>query len=204
MKKKLEEPKRWRLLVALLVFVTTSVLGVVVNSFCFGKGLHLDWSVSRYVGSEVWSAIIFALGNVVVSAMMGKYLWQIGRMWKMPRVYYYFALLMLVGLIMLSVFPIGFFDVGGQKSIQSYIHEVSSRTMFLMMLFIAGMLILKRGATKSTRIWAMLYVAYGVFCVVGYLTAAGWFWPGLLIYESVYVAAFPLLLMTCRVRAERV
>lgn len=72
-------PKKGGLWLALAVFLTTATLGVVINSFVFGRGLSLDRSISRYVGYETWSAILFALGNFLVVAMVGKYLWKLGR-----------------------------------------------------------------------------------------------------------------------------
>lgn len=187
------------LFVALGIFVVTVAFGVTVNTLVFGKGFHLNWSVSRYMGSEIWSAVIFVLGNSVVAGVVGRYLWLLGRAWKMPRVYYYCALLMVVGLITLSFFPFGLFDVNGVKSIETFIHEVSSRTMFIMMMLMAAMLAGRR-ATARTRAACVVFVIYAVFCVTGHVSGAEWFVPLTLIYESVYIATFPLVLASCRVR----
>lgn len=191
-------PPRGGLFVALAMFLITATLGVVVNSFVFGKGFHLNWSVSRYVGSEIWSAVVFALGNAVVVGVVMKYLWRLGEAWKMPRVYYYCAFLMAVGLIWLSVCPVGFFDMEGEKSVISLFHEWSSKTMFIMMMVVAAMLARNRRAKAGSRAISATYVIYGIFCVTGYLTAGAWFTPLILIYETVYIATFPLVLAGCR------
>lgn len=194
-------PKKSGLWLALGVFLLTAGLGVAINSTVFGRGLRLGWSISRYVGSETWSAVIFALGNFLVVAMVGKYLWKLGDRWHMLRVYYYCAFLMCLGLILLSIFPVGYFDVvvNGvvEKSVISYAHEISSRVMFVMMMLMAAMLAGNWRACAQTRAVCVAYLVYAVFCVTGYLTAGSWFTPLILIYESVYIAAFPLVLIAC-------
>lgn len=193
-------PAKGGLYAALAVFLVTATLGVVVNSFAFSKGFNLHWSVSRYVGSELWSAILFALGNGVVVAMVMKYLWGLGEAWKMPRVYYYCSFVMAVGLIWLSVCPVGFCDIEGQKSLVSLLHEWSSKLMFIMMMLVAAMLAGSRRASAGTKAMCIAYVVYGIFCVAGYLTNGCWFTPLVLIYETVYIATFPLMLAGCETK----
>lgn len=193
-------PKKGGLWLALAVFLTTATLGVVINSFVFGRGLSLDRSISRYVGYETWSAILFALGNFLVVAMVGKYLWKLGEDWHMLRIYYYCAFLMVVGLILLSIFPVGYFDINGQRSVISFAHEISSRMMFIMMMLAAAMLAGNWRASAGTRAACVMYLVYAVFCVTGYLTQGSWFTPLILIYESVYIATFPMVLAACKGR----
>lgn len=193
---------RGGLYVALATFLVTAALGILINSFVFGKGFNLYWSVSRYVGSEVWSAVLFALGNGLVVAMVMRYLWRLGEIWQMPRVYYYCAFLMAVGLIALSVCPVGFCDIEGRKSVVSLIHELSSKTMFIMMMVTAAMLAGSRHSAARAKAVCIVYVVYGIFCVTGYLTAGTWFTPLILAYESVYIATFPLVLAECQTQRE--
>lgn len=195
-------PKKSGLWLALGVFLVTAGLGVVINSFVFGRGLRLGWSISRYVGCETWSAVLFALGNFLVVAMVGRYLWKLGAKWHMLRIYYYCAFLMCVGLILLSIFPVGYFDSVAGKSVISYAHEISSRMMFIAMMLMAAMLAGNWRASAQTRALCMAYLVYAVFCVTGYLTAGSWFTPLILIYESVYIATFPMLLAACRTGKE--
>lgn len=191
-------PKKSGLWLALGVFLVTAGLGVTINSFVFGRGLRLGWSISRYVGCETWSAVLFALGNFLVVAMVGRYLWKLGDKWHMLRIYYYCAFLMCAGLILLSIFPVGYFDSVAGKSVISYAHEISSRTMFIAMMLMAAMLAGNWRASAQTRALCMAYLVYAVFCVTGYLTDGSWFTPLILIYESVYIATFPMLLVACR------
>lgn len=193
-----QTPKKGGVWLALGVFLVTASLGVIINSFVFGRGFRLGWSISRYVGCETWSAILFALGNFLVVAMVGKYLWELGEKWHMLRVYYYCAFLMCVGLVLLSIFPVGYFDNAAGKSVISFVHEISSRTMFIAMMLMAAMLAGNWRASAQTRAVCVAYLVYAVFCVTGYLTHGSWFTPLILIFESVYIATFPMVLAACR------
>lgn len=192
--KNLVTPKRSYLIVALVIFLVTTTVAVLVNSFVMGHGFTTERSVSRYVGFEAWSAAIFAVGNFFVSGVMGVFLWRLGKLWEMPRIYYYCVFLMVLGLISLSVCPIGLCDIDGQKSLVSLIHELSSRTMFIMILVAAGLMVMKPYGTKASRIICAFYVVYGLVCVFGYLTHGVWFESRVLIFETLYIVGFVVML----------
>lgn len=194
MKETLARKKKW-MLVGLAVFLMTASLAIAVNSLVCGHGLVVSRSISRYVGFEVWSAVVFALGNFLAVATTTSFLWGLGEAWKMPRIYYYMTFLMGLGLVCLSIWPIGYFDTEAGKSIISYAHEISSRTMFAMMLLVALMLVLKRGyGAKKSKVVAMLFLIYGVACMLGYFTKGGWFMSYFMFYEGFYIVAFLLVL----------
>lgn len=65
-------------MVAILTFVLTTVLVVAVNSY-MRKAFMPEYSISRYVGTETWSAIVFALANLVVAFSVLAYLYRVGR-----------------------------------------------------------------------------------------------------------------------------
>ena len=201
MREEVVAKKRW-MLVGLGVFLMMAALAVIVNSLGLGYGFNAAWSISRYVGMESWSVIAFALGNFFATWATARYMWALGRRWKMPRVYYYFAFLTGVGLVLLSVWPIGYFDTAAGKSVVSYGHELASRMMFLMMLLVTLMIVIKswrmrkvgaRGVVWSQLV-AVLYILYGVVCIIGRVTKASWFAPYLLFYEGLYIAAFVVML----------
>ena len=52
------------ILQALAVF-SGVVLALVLTYVMRDGGFHMEYSISRYVGREWWSAVIFALGNFV-------------------------------------------------------------------------------------------------------------------------------------------
>lgn len=178
-----------------MVFLTTALAAVILNSFVLGYGLNVERSISRYVGFEVWSSVIFACGNFFAAGATGAFLWRLGELWKLPRVYYYCVMVMVLGLVGLSLCPIGLFDVNGQKSIVSLIHELSSRTMFVMMMVVAGLLAIRPYGTRTSRILCGVYVVYGLLCTIGYLTHGSWFIPYCLVFETGYIAAFVVVLL---------
>lgn len=180
---------------AMAVFVLTATLAVAVNSLT-GYGLHLDYSISRYVGLETWSALMFALGNFVVAVAMLYYMYEVGQAWRMPRVFYWCVIIMAMALIGLSVCPIGYFDPAGAvygTSAPSLIHHTCSRIMFVMMLVVVMMVVLSTRAHRETKYWGIMYLVYGIVCVLGYFTKADWFQGAMLIFESLYLLGFMVL-----------
>lgn len=180
------------IVVAILVFVLTTVSTVAVNSYLH-KAFIPWYSISRYVGSETWNAIVFALANMLVAFSVLTYLYRVGEKWKFWRIYYWIVVAMAVGLVGLSVCPIGYFDLPGYgyaTSVPSHVHEVCSRLMFLCMLLVVTMILFCKRASRVTRMVAAVYVAYGVVCVMGYCTHAEWFAKHLLLFESCYLFSF--------------
>lgn len=182
------------LIVALVIFVTTSALAVVVNSVG-GHGWDASRSISRYVGMETWGALIFALGNFAVAALLGRYLWNMGEKWKMPRVYYYAVFVMGVALVWLSMCPIGYFDNDNGISLISYLHEIASRTMFVAMAVIFFIIMLNERCCKVLRWGAIVYLVYAAICTSGYFLRAGWFVPEFLFFEASYLVSFAIILL---------
>lgn len=195
------------IMVAILVFVLTTVTIVLVNSYL----LHafMPWySISRYVGSETWSAIVFVFANMVVALKVLAYLYKVGEKWQFWHGYFWVVVMMMVGLIGLSVCPIGYFDQPGAAyatSAPSHMHEICSRLMFVSMLVVASMVVFCKRASRVTRMAAAVYVAYGVVCVFGFMTEASWFVRHVLLFESCYLfgfLAFCLGLQSRRIQEE--
>lgn len=180
---------------ALGIFLVTSSLAVVINSLA-GAGLHFNYTISRYVGLGTWSAIVFAVGNLVVAGLMLKYLYGMADEWKMPRWVYWLIVVMLVALIGLSAYPIGYFDPAGARygtSTPSLIHGICSRVMFAPMLVLIGMVVLCALASKQTKIAAVIFMVYGVFCLYGYFARVEWFENVVLMFESLYLFGFMVM-----------
>lgn len=183
------------MLLAFVIFMVTSGLAVLVNSL-LGAGLRFDYTISRYVGLETWSAVIFALGNFVVAGAILYYLYGVLQDWGMPRLAYWCVVVMLVGLIGLSVCPIGYFDPVGARygtSVISLIHGLCSRIMFMTMMVMMSIVALCAMASRKTRALGVMFVIYGLACLCGYMTRAGWFIDTVLISESLYLIGFMAL-----------
>lgn len=186
--------RRGKMLVAMLVFVLTSSFAVVTNGLMQG-GINLNYSISRYVGLATVSAVIFAIGNFVVTDFMAERLYGVGRALKMPKLFYWVVVVMAVALIGLSVCPVGYFDLApGVESIPSLVHQVCSRVMFVCMLLTSTWLALHSGVTKWAKLWCVLYTVYAVICAVGFILEFEWFISWILIFESCYLLWFMILI----------
>lgn len=191
--------EKWQIWLTMAIFAVTMLAAVVGNSL-MGYGWHINYSISRYVGLETWSAMLFALGNFVVAGLIGRYLYQVGEAWQMPRWFYWVVVLLAAGLVGLSVCPLMYFDHNGIKSTPTMVHEICSRTMFAGMLVVAGTLLTRRGLNKVTKVYAAVFVVYGLLCCVGYLTKAGWFIGLMLFCEAAYIWGFMGLCIMIRER----
>lgn len=195
--------KRRLILVALAIFVVTAALAVILNSTLGRYGFHLEYSISRYVGLETWSAVMFALGNLVVAGCILSYLYYLAEIWQLPRWFNWLVVLMAVMLLALSVCPVCYFDPEpGMKSVPTLVHEFSSRTMFLAMLLAAIVIMVCGRAGVGTRRQSLFFATFGVICVCGYLSGMEWFLDLLLIFESTYLFWFMILCLTCRSKGQ--
>ena len=186
-----------RMLAALTIFLTTAALAIILNATVGGYGWHVGWSISKYVGLELWSVIMFAVGNCFVAALMGSYMWQLGQRWGMPKFYYVLILMVVVALLAVSFCPFGFCDVGGAKGIVTRAHEFSSRSLFVIMMVIAAMIAIYQRVNRLTMVLNVAFVIFAICSVVGDLTKAAWFTPLILIYETSYLLGFMLIVMYC-------
>ena len=192
--------KKKKLLLAAAILSVTSLSAVIFNAGAY-QGTAMPWllgnSISWYVGSQAWSAILFALGNLAVAILIGQYLWMLGKSWQMSRIYFYFIFLVIVALIWLSVFPLGFFDTPTSKSTISYFHEAGSRTMFFAMAVTAFLLALKSRSCNLLCFCLSIFVLYAIASAVAVLAGVKWFLSGLLFFEAFYIVAFLILLFWC-------
>lgn len=204
MKRNKNMPSKWLIVGAMMVFLGTAFISIAMNSEVFGYGLHLNESISHYVGLEPWSAIFFTLGNIFVTAFMGRFLWEMGEFWKMPKIFYFLIVLQAASLLMLSVCPVGMFDPPeGTTSLISWMHIISSRTMFISMMLIAAMVVMCRRANALAHITNIMYVIYAIVCIVGFLTEDAWFMNYVMIYETMYIFCFMLVMAFCDERKGR-
>lgn len=182
---------------ALAIFALESLGIVLINSLSYGW--HPDYSISYYVGLEAWSVLVFALGNMVVTGLLGKYLFAIGKAWNLPRWYYYLVVLIGVTLIGLSACPLGYFARKGLM-MGDRVHEFCSRTMFCCMSLVAVMFLLSKYAKRINRWGALVFVIYGLVAGVAYCLGAGWMVEGKIFAESTYLIGFMVLGLTLQTK----
>lgn len=199
--------KKWPILAALGAFLVGAsiavVRGILAQAYVGrAQAWALGNTISYYVGTSTWTAVLFAALNFVTVGLMGYYLWQMGQVWRMPRIYHYLVVILAVAFVWLSVCPVYYADYMGHVSLVSRMHEVASRTMFIMMALIALLVTLKREASVSTRILGVVYLVLAMVSVLGYFIKGAWFTPVILIWESSYILAFLLLMAVARKRAN--
>lgn len=200
--RKIKFPTKWLIVGAIMVFLGTSFLAISMNSTVFGHGLHISESISHYVGLEYWSAIVFMLGNLFVLMLTARYLWQLGEVWKMPKVFYVLIVVLGVTLLGLSACPSGMFDVGEETSLISWIHIMTSRAMFITMMLISAMIVMCRHANTLAHAINVFYLIYAVICIVGFVSEEAWFMNYVMIFETLFLLGFMVSMAFCDQRRE--
>lgn len=195
-------PSKWLIVSAMAIFLGTSMLSIAVNSTIFQHGFDISKSISHYVGLEIWSAVFFTLANIFVALLTGTYLWRLGEVWKMPRLFYVLIVALAANLIGLSVCPSGMFDVGDSTSIITWLHILTSRAMFIIMMLLAVMVILCRRANTTAHIVNVIFLMYAVFCLVGFISEDVWFMPAVMFYETFYLFFFMFAMALCDTKRE--
>ncbi len=171
---------------ATLLFVLTVVIITFIHSLT--KGFHMNWSISRYMGSEPWSAILFCLSNFVVIALVLKYLYGVKKEHHLSTIWWILVLLMVVCYVMLSIFPVGLFDkMWGRFGTVSSIHQCSAYILFLMMILITAVTMyeVKKGTIMHVFGASAIVLSLGV--VAGFLFGVVFFTEHMYILESGYV-----------------
>ena len=200
MKPKYREIKQKGLMLTALGIFLVEVVGIVGVNSLMGHGVHLAWTISRYVGLETWSAVVFAVLNLIVMLAMLYYLYGVGESWQMKRGFYILVVAIVLALVGLSACPLGYFDMAGSVSLVSRIHEFCSRLMFVLMLILVLVVMMCRRATRTTQILAGVFICYGLVCAFGFLTRASWFIGGGLIFEAVYLLGFMGWCLGCQTK----
>lgn len=200
--KRTKFPSKWLIIGAMMTFLGTAFLIIAINSIIFRHGFHPDLTISRYVGMEIWSALVFAVSNIFVTIFTGRYLWQLGQAWKMPRIFYWLVLFQAVALLVLSACPVGMFDVGGVPSIISWVHNISARTMFFVMMLIAAMIVFCKRANALAHVLNAFYVVYAAVCIFGHFGERPWFVSNIMFIEAAYLFGFMVVMAFCDKRPE--
>lgn len=196
-------PSKWLIIGAMMSFLGTAFLIVAINSVIFHHGFHPDKTISNYVGMEIWSALVFAVSNIFVTMFIGRYLWQLGQAWQMPKIFYGLVIFQAVTLLALSACPVGMFDVAGAApSIISWIHSISARAMFFAMMLIAAMIVFCRRANVLAHVLNAFYVVYAAVCIFGHFAERPWFVANIMFIEAAYLFGFMVVMAFCDKRPE--
>lgn len=174
---------------ALALFVSTVVAVIILQSFVFGHGFNMHWSISRYMGTSVWSAIVFAISNLAIIIMMVNYLKRLRKKYGFSKLWFAIVVIMIASFAMLSICPVGLFDANwGDYGVVSTIHRNSSYVLFGAMFAIAiDTLIEHRKRSRLLTIYGIFLLAYAVFSFFGYIYAPHFYIDYILFYEAAYI-----------------
>lgn len=187
---------------SMVAFWVVFCIILLVHNLTGTAGLFLNYSISKYVGLSFPSAIAFLIVNIFVSIMM----WQYLRPKLKSDAQRTLLTIIVATLIMLSLFPIGLFDniipepiIFGRTPI-SFLHVISSRTMFVAMAAFA-LLTFYEGKAKNlhaenVRKTALAFFLYAAICIFVFIFFSTFFWQFDLIFESLYIAFFFILVTT--------
>lgn len=173
------------------LFLGVEALIVGLHSFVFHEGFNPDWSISRYMGLKPWSAILFALFNFVIIAIVLKYMLRVRKEYHLSLFWLIAVGVMMFAYVGLSFCPIGLFDEKwGEFGVVSNFHHTFSSTLFIAMAVVAldTMIEIRKG--KAMMIYGTLLLIFAVFCT--YCFASGqvpFFWQYVFYFESGYIFA---------------
>ena len=194
--KNLEKLKKRKIvLISTAAFWINFFLIVLVHNLTGTTGIHINFSISKYVGLSFPSAILFCIVNVIISFAIWHYLKPILK----NDLQKFFLFIIVFTLIGLSIFPIGLFDnivpepiIFGRTPI-SFLHVLTSRTMFVAMAgFALATFFMSEslGYSHNVRVMNLVFVMYAAICIVSYLFFPDFFWSIDIIFESLYIAFF--------------
>lgn len=155
-------------------------------------------SLSRYVGKAWWSALFLALSDFYIIYQLWKFSRGLHSIHKMPKIWWTCCASLTIGLIGLSLCPLGLFDADiSTPGIVSNCHEFFSRLMFVSMIFaILGIAIAFGYKSKTTLIACLAYLTYSCFFVGAYFAHLQLYDSFFFIWENLFLYGFFFTLLT--------
>ncbi len=164
---------------------------VIIGYYWIFRGYagNLVLTISRYVGLEIWTSILFFIFNIfIIILMLRFYLFS----WRNYSKFWLFcALVQALGFIILSIFPHQSFLSGEIGDIVSGIHIFMARMMFMAM-FLMGAEQLRLIVSKKMKPPKILlvFLLCGVFCFFGFSFQWKFVEDTILVWESLYIFLF--------------
>lgn len=112
----------------------------------------------------------------------------------------------MVGLVGLSLCPIGLFDQSVEKlGAVSVFHQIFSRGMFMAMWWMALVIVVELWSVRRIR-WWLMFLVYGAFYTAFFVAVPEVLRPADLIFESIYLYGFfmALYLLPKRVDSDTI
>lgn len=207
-----------------LIFAFSQFIILGYNWLFKGYAGDLTITISRYVGLNLWTSILFAICNFAIITIMFRYYLSLRKSRSM--LWFILCCLQVAGFFVLSIFPHNTFITNQNlRDIVNNIHIIAARTMFISMFgvaietlrlscpnrlkFLQNLPLLKTPRTllipKNTANVCIFFALYGLIYVTVFLTKLDVTFGNTLIVESGYIYSFmAFLLLTRKIRASDV
>lgn len=199
-----------------LIFALSQLIILGYQWITNGYAGNLTLTVSRYVGLELWTSVLFAIFNLAIIIIMLRYYFSL---WKSRSLFWLIlGCLQALGFFLLSIFPANVFMESPVRETVVNIHEFSARLMFISMFvmafetlrlsypnhlkFLQKFKLFKSPSKMSfpgitTKI-SLFFIFYGLIYLFTYLTKFDLIWSRVLILETGYIYAFIAFLLLTR------
>lgn len=193
----IEEKKHSNALLWISVLLFTAEFAFIVGHYWFFGG-HLGDSsltISRFVGLQTWSSLLFCCYNVVIASML--FYWLLEKSKDTGFLWRFLMSAFIVTFLALSISP-HMPDEGAS----SKVHCFFAGAMFVAMTLI-GLYKLLKSKQKADTLVSFLFVAFGIFFIIVDMAKPDWFVQSILWYETGYLYAFfATLLFTNRLQEK--
>lgn len=186
--------------IAPLVFAFSQVIILGYNWIFGGYFGNISLTVSKYVGLDVWSSVLFAICNFVIGFLMVRYYLYAYK--SLSKLWLVLGFIQLFGFIGLSIFPHVAFLTGDIKEFVVNLHIMLARIMFFAMFGMAlERLRIACGRDNRNKFAAKIclaFLVYGIIYVFGYFIKDSFLWHIMLLWETGYIYAFMGMLILTR------
>lgn len=189
MKNVTERYPRVRVILATALFFVASGFVVAWHGLKIG-GVELALSISRHVGLETYSCILFGLANTVVVGLLVHHVNYLFDKHGLPKIWLVLIAAMATALLITSYFP---FTIEGAWN--SVLHRAASWTMFGMAVLFS---LVTLGIMRTRMLAAVSGVlsVYGAICLLWVTRFPDFFWNYVLIIESAFIFLIFLFILS--------
>lgn len=199
-----------------LLFALSQIIILGYQWIIKDRAGNLTLTVSRYVGLELWTSILFAIFNFIIIVIMLRYYLSLWR--SRSLLWLILSYFQVIGFAILSLSPQNVFLDEPYLTITSNVHDVGARMMFISMFamafetlrlsypnhlkFLQSFKLFKSPKKVSfpsitTKI-SIFFIVYGLVYLFVYITRWDVIWSRVLILETGYIYAFMAFLLLTR------
>ena len=196
--KKILKPQ-YGIAIAPVIFAFSQVIILGYNWTLGGHFGDLKLTISRYVGLNLWTCILFAIYNLMIAFLMLRYYLYAYK--NLSKIWLVLGIVQLVGFVGLSFLPHVEFPICAKLFIV-IAHIFLARMMFFAM-FGMGLERLRLACKSDNRNKyaakiCLAFLIYGIIYVTGYSLNLDFLWNTMLLWETGYIYAFMAMLILTR------